>query len=197
MRSIVFATANLNKLKEAREILGSEWQLSGLHDLGCTEEVPETSGTIPGNAIQKATYVYEKYGVDCFAEDTGLEITALNGEPGVYSARYAGPGAQAQDNIALVLQKMAGIRERSARFKTVIALMMEGQCFTFEGVVTGKILEAPQGSGGFGYDPIFLPDGYADSFGVLSPDIKNSISHRARALQVFADFMRKSHLHQP
>ena len=197
MRSIVFATANLNKLKEAREILGSEWQLSGLHDLGCTEEVPETSGTIPGNAIQKATYVHEKYGVDCFAEDTGLEITALNGEPGVYSARYAGPGAQAQDNIALVLQKMAGIRERSARFKTVIALMMEGQCFTFEGVVTGKILEAPQGSGGFGYDPIFLPDGYADSFGVLSPDIKNSISHRARALQVFADFMRKSHLHQP
>ena len=197
MRSIVFATANLNKLKEAREILGSEWQLSGLHDLGCTEEVPETSGTIPGNAIQKATYVYEKYGVDCFAEDTGLEITALNGEPGVYSARYAGPGAQAQDNIALVLQKMAGIRERSARFKTVIALMMEGQCFTFEGVVTGKILEAPQGSGGFGYDPIFLPDGYADSFGVLSPDIKNSISHRARALQVFADFMRKSHLYQP
>ena len=197
MRSIVFATANLNKLKEAREILGSEWQLSGLHDLGCTEEVPETSGTIPGNAIQKATYVHEKYGVDCFAEDTGLEITALNGEPGVYSARYAGPGAQAQDNIALVLQKMAGIRERSARFKTVIALMMEGQCFIFEGVVTGKILEAPQGSGGFGYDPIFLPDGYADSFGVLSPDIKNSISHRARALQVFADFMRKSHLHQP
>ena len=131
MRSIVFATANLNKLKEAREILGSEWQLSGLHDLGCTEEVPETSGTIPGNAIQKATYVHEKYGVDCFAEDTGLEITALNGEPGVYSARYAGPGAQAQDNIALVLQKMAGIRERSARFKTVIALMMEGQCFIF------------------------------------------------------------------
>ena len=197
MRSIVFATANLNKLKEAREILGPEWQLSGLHDLGCTEEVPETSGTIPGNAIQKATYVYEKYGVDCFAEDTGLEISALNGEPGVYSARYAGPGAQAQDNIALVLQKMAGIRERSARFKTVIALMMEGQCFTFEGIVTGKILETPQGSGGFGYDPIFLPDGYADSFGVLSPDIKNSISHRARALQVFADFMRKSHLHQP
>ncbi len=190
MQAIVFATANPNKLQEARKILGNEWQLSGLHDIGCTEEVPETTGSIRGNAIQKAEYVRDKYGVDCFAEDTGLEIAALDGAPGVYSARFAGPGAGAADNMALVLDKMAGHQDRTAQFRTVIALVLGDQCYTFEGILPGKILYAPQGTGGFGYDPIFQPDGYADSFGVLSADIKNTISHRALALQSFVAFMR-------
>ena len=190
MQAIVFATANPNKLQEAREILGTGWQLSGLHDIGCTEEVPETTGSIRGNAIQKAEYVRDRYGVDCFAEDTGLEIAALGGEPGVYSARYAGPGAVAADNIALVLEKMAEHQDRSAQFRTVIALMLGNQCYTFEGILPGKILYAPQGTGGFGYDPIFQPEGYTDSFGILSPDIKNAISHRALALQSFVTFMQ-------
>lgn len=191
MQKIVFATGNKNKLKEAREILGATWQLASLTDIGCTEEIPETKGTIQGNAIQKAEYIKEKYGIDCFAEDTGLEVHALNGEPGVYSARYAGPGAQSKDNIALVLDKLKGADDRSARFKTVIALFFRGELHTFEGIVNGKILASEKGSGGFGYDPIFQPDGYSESFGELPAEVKNKISHRARALRDFAAFMQE------
>lgn len=191
MQKIVFATGNKNKLKEAREILGGTWQLEGLSDIGCTEEIPETRGTIKGNAVQKAEYIREKYGIDCFAEDTGLEIKALNGEPGVYSARYAGPDAQSADNIALVLEKMKGVKDRSARFKTVIALFFRGELHTFEGIVEGQILESEKGSGGFGYDPIFQPEGYAETFGELPAEVKNKISHRGSALRSFAAFMQK------
>ncbi len=190
MKKIVFATGNPNKIKEAKAILGDQWDLVGLADIGCTEEIPETRGSIEGNAIQKAEYIRDKYGIDCFSEDTGLEIEALGGEPGVYSARYAGPQADANANIDLVLQKMQGMKNRKARFKTIIALIRQGALHTFEGIVEGQILEARQGNGGFGYDPIFLPDGYIHSFGELSSEEKNSISHRARALQTFATFMQ-------
>ncbi len=190
MNPIVIATNNPHKIKEIHEILDGAFQVKGLKDIGCTEELPETTGTIPGNAVQKAQYVFDHYGVDCFAEDTGLEIDALNGAPGVDTAHYAGPERDPIANINLVLQQLAGRDDRSARFRTVIALILKGELHTFEGVAEGRIANSRSGEDGFGYDPIFIPDGYEQTFAELSSEIKNAISHRGRAMEKLKDFLR-------
>jgi len=180
---IIFATSNPNKIKEISAILPSNIVIKGLKDINCTEDIPETQDTIEGNAVQKAQYVYDNYGVNCFAEDTGLEIKALNGEPGVYSARYAGPQRSADDNMSKAIEGLKDKADRSARFKTVIALIIDGKVETFEGIINGQIIKDQRGQGGFGYDPIFMPDGYNQTFGELDASEKNKISHRARATQ--------------
>ena len=187
---IVFATSNPNKIEEINGLLPSSIRIIGLKDIGCTEDIPETPDTIEGNAIQKAQYVYDKYGINCFAEDTGLEIKALDGAPGVYSARYAGPQRNADDNMAKVLTEMKEASDRSARFKTVIALIKDGNLTCFEGIVDGHIIERKKGEGGFGYDPIFKPVGYDQTFGELSAAEKNKISHRARATQKLIHYLK-------
>ncbi len=192
MKEIIFATANPHKIKEIKAILDGHFTIQGLDSIGCTEDIPETQPTIEGNAIQKAQYVVDHYGVNCFAEDTGLEIDALNGEPGVYSARYAGPQRDAQNNMNLVLKRLEGAEDRSARFKTVIALIIDGQIHTFEGIVNGRIIEEKKGDGGFGYDPIFMPDGYDQTFAELDAAVKNKISHRARAVEKLRTFLLSS-----
>jgi len=178
---IVFATSNSNKIKEIKALLPESISIIGLEEIGCNEEIPETQETIEGNAIQKAQYVYDHYGHNCFAEDTGLEITALDGDPGVYSARYAGPQRNANDNMDKVISNLKDQHDRSARFKTVIALIIDGSVTTFDGIVNGQIIKEKKGEGGFGYDPIFVPEGYNQTFGELSSKEKNKISHRARA----------------
>ena len=190
MNPIVIATNNPHKIKEIHEILDGAFQVKGLKDIGCTEELPETTGTIPGNAVQKAQYVFDHYGVDCFAEDTGLEIDALNGAPGVDTAHYAGPERDPIANINLVLQQLAGRDDRSARFRTVIALILKGELHTFEGVAEGRIANSRSGEDGFGYDPIFIPNGHEQTFAELSSEIKNAISHRGRAMEKLKDFLR-------
>lgn len=192
MQSIVFATANPHKVREVTELLQGKFQIISLKDIGCEEDVPETSPTIAGNALQKAQYVHQHYHVDCFSEDTGLEVEALNGEPGVYSARYAGPSRDADANMALVLERLKGHNNRKARFKTVIALILNGEEHLFEGIVKGTILEEKMGTDGFGYDPIFQPTGYDTSFGQMSSDEKNKISHRARALEKLVAFLQNT-----
>lgn len=186
---LVIATNNPNKCKEIKELLPSGIRLLTLQDIGCTEDIPETSDTITGNAVQKAEYVFKKYGYDCFADDTGLEIEALNGEPGIYSARYAGPKKDANDNMDLVLQKMEGIEHRKARFITVIALIINGETITFEGVVDGTITKEKSGMEGFGYDPIFMPDGYNKTFSEMEMAEKNQISHRGKAVKKLMDHL--------
>jgi XTP/dITP diphosphohydrolase len=188
---LVFATSNENKLNEMRQILPPGFEVDGLGDIGFEEDLPETQETIEGNAIQKARTLHEIMHVDCFAEDTGLEIDVLYGTPGVRSARYAGSQRSSRDNMQKVLQNMSGKGDRSARFRTVIALFLNDELFTFEGVVEGVILQAPEGSGGFGYDPIFKPLGFDHSFGSLPPEVKNKISHRARATQKLIKFLRQ------
>jgi XTP/dITP diphosphohydrolase len=185
----VFATGNLHKLQEAREILGTEVVLKSLQDLGFSGDIPEEQPTIEGNAIQKAQFIYDRFGEDCFADDTGLEIDALNGRPGVYSARYAGEGCSFQDNVDKVLRELEGCENRSARFRCVIALIAKGEVHTFEGVVEGKILTAPTGEKGFGYDPVFQPEESDLSFAQMSADQKHAISHRGRALEKFHRFL--------
>jgi XTP/dITP diphosphohydrolase len=187
---LVFATSNKHKLSEMRQILPPGFEVVGLADIGFEEDLPETQETIEGNAIQKAKTLHELMHVDCFAEDTGLEIDVLDGAPGVRSARYAGSQRSSQDNMQKVLQNMSGKEDRSARFRTVIALFLNDELFTFEGVVEGFILQAPEGSGGFGYDPIFKPIGFDYSFGNLPPEVKNKMSHRARATQKLIKFLR-------
>ncbi|MFM9951797.1 MAG: RdgB/HAM1 family non-canonical purine NTP pyrophosphatase [Saprospiraceae bacterium] len=189
MNPIVIATNNPHKIKEIHEILNGAFEVKGLKEIGCTEELPETTGTIPGNAVQKAQYVFDHYGVDCFAEDTGLEIDALNGAPGVDTAHYAGPERDALANMDLVLRQLSGKEDRSARFRTVIALILGGKLHTFEGVAEGRIANTRSGQDGFGYDPIFMPDGYEQTFAELSSDIKNAISHRGRAMQKLKAFL--------
>ena len=190
--TIVFASANANKVLEIEAKLGGSWKLRGLKDIGCLEELPETTGTIYGNAIQKATYVWEKYGVDCFADDTGLEIPALNNEPGVDSADYAQAGRNAQANMQLVLDRMAGNDHRNAHFRTVICLYFKGQKYIFEGIAEGKIIDAPRGDAGFGYDPIFVPDGSQLTFAEMNMEEKNVFSHRAKAIELLKDFLSKA-----
>lgn len=191
MKNLIFATANPNKIKEIKAILDGQFNILGLDSIGCTEDIPETQPTIEGNALQKAEYVVEHYGVDCFAEDTGLEIDALNGEPGVYSARYAGPQRDSEANIRLALSKLKGKENRGAQFKTVIALIQNGQTTTFEGIVRGKIIEEKRGSGGFGYDPVFVPEGYELTFAEMDTETKNKISHRAIAVEKLKEFLLK------
>lgn len=189
MKQLVFATNNPHKLQEIRAILGSDFLVKGLCDIGCTEDIPETADTLEGNAAIKARYVKEHYGYDCFADDTGLEVTALGGAPGVYSARYAGPGHDSAANVALLLENMKNENDRTARFRTVIALTEGDEIKEFEGIVNGRIIESLRGDGGFGYDPVFVPDGYDMTFAELSAEEKNSISHRGRAVAALLQYL--------
>ena len=183
MKKIVFATNNAHKLQELRQMIGEYYEVLGLADIGCHEDIPETAETIEGNARMKAEYVKEYYGYDCFSDDTCLEIDALNGEPGVYSARYAGPGHDSEANIDKVLNKLDGVKERTARFRTAIVLLLGNEMHLFEGQVEGVILTERHGSGGFGYDSIFQPlEGDGSTFAQMSPEDKNLISHRCRAV---------------
>ena len=179
---IVFATNNAHKLSEIRQILGHKIEVLSLSDIGCHDDIPETGTTLEANALQKARYIRDKYGYDCFADDTGLEVDALGGEPGIYSARYAGgEGHDSEANMQKLLQKLDGEDNRAARFRTVIALLQGNEQKLFEGIVNGTITREKSGAEGFGYDPIFMPDGYDQTFAELGMDIKNRISHRARA----------------
>lgn len=189
-RSLVFATGNLHKLEEVQGLLGKDFALSCLKDVGITEDIPETAMTLQENALQKARYVYRKCNCACFADDTGLEVDALQGEPGVFSARYAGPQKDSLANMQLVLSKLEGMQNRSARFKTVIAYIDDaGNEHLFEGKVEGIIIAEPTGSEGFGYDPIFVPQGYDKTFAELPLSIKNAIGHRGKAMQKLLDFL--------
>ena len=186
---LVLASNNKHKLEEMRAILGDKVQILSLADINCHDEIPEEQDTIEGNAMQKAKYIYDKFGLDCFADDTGLEVECLNGEPGVYSARYAGEHPSFDDNIAKLLANMKGQENRKARFRTAIALIINGQEHIFEGEVKGCIIEEYRGQNGFGYDPVFLPDGYTQTFAELPSEIKNKISHRGNAAKKLATFL--------
>jgi XTP/dITP diphosphohydrolase len=187
---LVFATNNQHKLQELQAILGKEFKLLSLKDINCNEEIPEEQETLEGNASQKSWFVYNKYGYNCFADDTGLEIEALGGEPGVYSARYAGEEKSAEANMTKVLDKMAKINSRNARFRTVVSLIIDGEEKQFEGKVEGKILDDKKGGEGFGYDPIFQPNGFDISFAEMELVEKNKISHRGRAVQKLVNYMK-------
>lgn len=186
-----FATNNNHKLKEVQEVLGDSFQIESLHELGIHEDIPENQQTLEGNALQKARFLYQRTGESCFADDTGLEVEALNGAPGVYSARYAGESKNSLDNIALLLKNMEGKQNRKARFRTVIALILDGKEYLFEGIVNGVITEQPRGTAGFGYDPLFVPDGYATTFAEMDSESKNAISHRGLAVERLAAFLLK------
>jgi len=192
MKPILFATANKNKAKEIQEFLEGTFSLLTLKDIDLTENIPETASTIEGNAKQKADYITEHFELDCFADDTGLEINALNGEPGVLSARYAGEHRNDNDNIALLLNKLNGVKDRSARFKTVIALNINGQQHLFEGIVNGLIRSEKSGANGFGYDPIFEPENCGRTFGEMTLEEKNSCSHRTRAFSKMITFLKSN-----
>ena len=189
MKKIVFATHNAHKLAEVKSIL-PDWEILGLSDIGCFEDIPETAQTLEGNAQIKADYITEKYGFDCFADDTGLEITALNGAPGVYSARYAGASANSQANMQKVLEALQNKSNRKAQFRTVIALNFKGKSFLFEGICKGKILREKRGDSGFGYDPIFQPGGFDRSFAQMSRTAKGNISHRGKAIRKLIAFLQ-------
>ncbi|MBC6606426.1 non-canonical purine NTP diphosphatase [Hymenobacter sp. BT188] len=187
---ICFATNNEHKLSEVRALLPSTIELVSLQDIGCLEELPETQDTLSGNARQKAEYVWQHYQTSCFADDTGLEVDALGGAPGVYSARYAGPQRNAADNMAKLLQDLPPTADRSARFRTVIALVLpNGEWQEFNGVVEGRIVEEARGQAGFGYDPIFEPAGHHQTFAEMTPEQKNSLSHRGRAVGQLITFL--------
>lgn len=188
--SLVFATNNPHKLEEIRRIVGSKLDILSLNDIDCHEDIPETADTIEGNALQKARYIKDKYGYDCFADDTGLMVEALNGRPGVYSARYAGEHCTPADNVVKLLDEMKGVENRNAYFATVIALVTDDRTVTFDGRVDGEILTEPQGHAGFGYDPVFKPVESDVSFASMSEDDKNAISHRGRATAKFLDFLK-------
>jgi len=189
MRTIVFATNNNHKLKEVNAIMPSGIKVISLADLNCTEEIPETADTLEGNALLKARFIHQKYKCDCFADDTGLEVDALNGDPGVYSARYAGDACDSVANMQKLLSNLMGEPNRDAHFKTVIALILDGVEYLFEGVINGSVTQTPHGNNGFGYDPVFVPEGYQHTFAELGDDIKNTISHRAKGIQKLANFL--------
>ncbi|MBO6034318.1 MAG: RdgB/HAM1 family non-canonical purine NTP pyrophosphatase [Paludibacteraceae bacterium] len=192
MRTLIFATGNKHKADEVQNFLGEGFALLCLKDVGITEDIPENEPTLEGNAYQKAKYVFDRTGEACFADDTGLEVEVLNGGPGVHTARYAGDGKSSEDNMALLLKNLEGVKNRRARFRTVIAYLdNNGRVFEFEGVVTGVITEKKSGTEGFGYDPIFRPDGYDKTFAELPLSEKNKISHRARAMQKFLEFLNE------
>lgn len=186
---LVFATNNPHKLQEIKQLMYHSIELLSLSDINCDEEIPENQETIAGNAAEKSFYIWNKYQLNCFADDTGLEIEALNSEPGVYSARYAGEEKSPEKNMDLVLQKLSEIKNRNARFKTVISLVIDGKETQFEGIVNGRILEEKKGKTGFGYDPIFQPEESHLSFAEMSMDEKNKISHRGRAVQKLVDYL--------
>ena len=192
---LIMATNNAHKLEEIKQILGNHFTVKGLNDIGCTEDIPETSNTLEGNALQKALYVHEHYGVDCFADDTGLEVDALNGAPGVYTARFGsmngyGESHDANANIQCLLDKLKEAKTRTARFRTVIALVQGDKETLFEGIVEGRILHQPAGEGGFGYDPVFAPiEANGLAFAQMSAEAKNAISHRGRATKKLAEYL--------
>lgn len=190
MREIVFATGNAHKLAEVQAVLGDEFRLVTAAGAGITEEIPETGLTLEQNASQKSHYLYERLGVDCFADDTGLEVAALGGAPGVHSARYAGEGHDFEANNRLLLENLEGAADRGARFRTVISLILDGREYLFEGRVEGRIAESRSGCGGFGYDPLFIPEGSEVSFAEMTADEKNAISHRGRAVRQLAEFLK-------
>lgn len=187
---LVFATQNQNKAKEIQGLLPSNFTVKTLKDIACTDDIPEEQPDLAGNALQKARYVYDKYNVDCFADDTGLEIDALDGEPGVFSARYAGSEKDSEKNMDLVLEKLKKFTDRKAQFRTVIALIFEGREYLFEGIVVGEIREERSGKEGFGYDPIFEPENYGKTFAEMTLDEKNKRSHRGRAIEKLSDFLK-------
>lgn len=189
MKRLVFATNNPHKLEEARAILDGRLVLLSLDDIGCHDDIPETADTLEGNALIKARWIKEKYGEDCFADDTGLMVDALDGAPGVYSARFAGPGHDSAANMRLLLERMEGVADRRAHFSTVIALVMGGEERVFEGRVDGEISTVPAGGGGFGYDPVFVPEGSQLTFSEMTADAKNAISHRGRASRKLIDYL--------
>lgn len=186
---LCFATNNQHKLDEVRQLLGSRFEVLSLEDIGCREELKEEQNTLEGNSLQKAKYIYDQFGIDCFADDTGLEVEALNGEPGVYSARYAGEHRSSEDNMSLLLEKLSNQSNRKARFRTVITLILHDQTFQFDGIAKGEILERKRGEKGFGYDPVFLPNGISKSMAELSGEEKNAISHRGEAVRKLIEFL--------
>ena len=190
MRKIIFATNNAHKLSEVQAVLGDAFELVTLRECGITEDIPETAPTLEGNALQKARYVYEKTGADCFADDTGLEVDALDGAPGVHSARYATDGHDFAANNRLLLKNLESVENRSAHFRTVIALILDGQEYLFEGRVEGVIATEESGCGGFGYDPLFVPSGEIITFAEMSAEAKNAISHRGRAVAELVKFLK-------
>jgi XTP/dITP diphosphohydrolase len=188
---ILFVTSNLHKLKEAQEILGDGFNLIIPSQMGIKEDIPEDGQTLEQNAVFKAGYVHKANGMDCFADDTGLEAEALGGAPGVYSARYAGPECNSLDNMHKLLKELEGQKNRKARFRCIVALILENRTYTFEGILNGTILEQQTGNGGFGYDPVFLPDGYTKTLAELAPEEKNLISHRGIAMRKLSEFLKK------
>ena len=191
-KQLVFATNNQHKLEEVRDILGKDFHLLSLKDIDCQEDIPETAETLEGNALLKAQYISQKYGYNCFGDDTGLEVYALNNAPGVYSARYAGESKDSKANMRKVLRELEGKNDYSARFRTVIALIMDGEEYLFEGTVEGTLIKEEKGVAGFGYDPIFIPKGYTETFAELGSDIKNTISHRAEAVNQLKHFLHEN-----
>ena len=190
-RKLVFATNNAHKLEEVAAILGDQVELLSLNDIGCQTDIPETAETLEGNALLKSSYIYKNYHLDCFADDTGLEVEALYGAPGVYSARYAGgEGHDAQANMLKLLHELDGKENRKAQFRTAISLILDGKEYLFEGVIKGEIIKEKRGDSGFGYDPVFMPEGYDRTFAELGNDIKNQISHRALAVQKLCEFLQ-------
>lgn len=189
--SLIFATNNKHKLEEIAHLTEGIIEVKGLSQVGIAEEIPETHETLIENAIEKATFIHEKYGFDCFADDTGLEIDVLDGRPGVYSARYAGENCTFEDNVNKVLSEMGDTKNRKARFRTIIALIQNGKTHTFEGFVDGQIIKDKKGVKGFGYDPVFVPEGYEQTFAEMDLELKNTISHRARALQKFLTYLKE------
>ena len=187
-QKIVFATNNAHKLEEVAAILGESYEVLSLREIGCNDDIPETSDSFAGNALQKAQYVKEHYGYDCFADDSGLEVDVLGGEPGIYSARYSGGGSEA--NMDKLLHNLTGKSERGAQFRTVIALLIGKDTRLFEGIVRGTIIDERRGEGGFGYDPIFVPEGYDLTFAQLGSKVKNHISHRAKAVEQLAEYLK-------
>jgi len=190
MKKIIFATNNTHKLSEVRALLVNIFEVVSLKELGFEEEIPETGKTLADNASQKSHFIYERYGLDCFSDDTGLVVDALGGAPGVYSARYAGEHATYEENVTKLLHELDGKQSRSAHFKTVVSLILDGEEFQFEGRVEGQILERRSGKSGFGYDPVFLPDGYSATFAEMPPELKNRISHRGKAMQKLVAFLK-------
>lgn len=190
-KKFVFATGNAHKLEEVTAILGDKIELLSMKDINCHADIPETADTLEGNALLKARYIFENYNLDCFADDTGLEVEALNGAPGVYSARYAGDAHNSEANMKKLLQDMEGIENRKAQFRTVFALIINGKEHLFEGIVKGEITKYRKGSSGFGYDPVFIPEEYTQTYAEMGNELKNKISHRALATDKLCNFLLK------
>jgi len=191
MKSLCFASNNKHKLEEVQQLLGATFQVLSLQDIGCLDELPETRDTLEGNSLQKADFVFKNYNLPCFADDTGLEVDSLQGAPGVYSARYAGPHRSNEDNINLLLQNLLGKTNRKAQFRTVITLQgIDGQ-HTFEGIIKGEIITEKKGTEGFGYDPVFVPEGHTKTFAEMTLSEKNELSHRSRAIQKLITFLQR------